>query len=360
MSKNLLQSSKLEIITSKKITTFLYLLIGLAILVWWSGSLWQFFYAYIIYGEFDGPISEFILITIVFFFPLFVTGCWMLSGVIQRQRILVWIKRSLIVNDYETRLGPATAGLLIDYEYNKAEIWGSLLKLHFQGNIEISSRSKGLVMHYKHNKQLGSYEELLLKGIFPYSISHIEVHNLNNSRVINAGLNAHKKLVNDLEQIGAYGANKANSAKKSWFIKAIYGFAGITAGLQIAGMLFGGDEYWGLSYPRYDVSIVQPILLIIITIIGLIVILSGFRLKLSDNYKSRPSILLLQSSGFYAYLKNVYGKRLSEKYIQTQAVKDIRTLTPYIVAYKLQPLNMSYIRKILDYTSKNKDQDQGF
>lgn len=350
--KSLLKSSRLEIITSKRITSFLYFTAGLAIVVWWAGALWQYLYAHIVYKEFDGPIEDLMVVTFLFFIPLFFTGCLMLSGVIQRERVLRWIKRSLIINDYKTQLGPATAGLLVDYEYSVAEIWGTLLKLHFQGNILIESSEGLLRISFINDKQLGNYELLLIELLFSTQ-NEIVVNNVRDETFTDAGLFAHERLAEDLARAGAYEVKSPSSEKGRQFIKILYGLASFTGVLQIYGMIFGGDKYWGITYPRYEVSIIQPITMVIASIIGLVIIYSGFWLRFDDNHKSRPYLLLLQASGFCAYLKNVYARRMSEDYIQTQAVSDIKAIVPYIIAFKLQPVSMSYLNKILERTAND-------
>lgn len=144
--RSILSSSKLEIITSKRVMAFVYLALGSAILVWWIGALQQFFDAHLTYGQFDTTVTAFVLITLLLFCPLALTGALMLHAFILRERLLHWLKTRTVIADYTSGLSPAEAGTLVDFEYSLEETWATLLSLHFRNSITMRTTTHGIIL----------------------------------------------------------------------------------------------------------------------------------------------------------------------------------------------------------------------
>ncbi len=349
--RSILQSSKLEIIKSKRIVALGYLVIGLLILMWWIGGWAQVLHAYYTYGQFDTSVTNFILVTVLFFFPLLLVGALMLHSFILRFRLLRWLKHRTVIADYSSGLSPAEAGTLVDLEYTYHETWATLLNLHFRRVINLEIVHDNLIISTLRPDTVSGYERTLLNELFGYRRGHTEIKSIRGKKIIDAGHRSHKVLVDELEYIGALKApvRKSNSIRN--FILTIYCIAGLTAVLQIAGMLTGGDEYWGIAQPRYDMHPVQFITMIVTTFFYLAVVLSVFWIRLTGTYKSKPEILHLEAAGYHEYLKRVYRQRFDIRSITTQNPREVMLLVPYIIAYRLVKLDEPYLQSILEHTN---------
>lgn len=348
--RSILSSSKLEIITSKRVMAFVYLALGSAILVWWIGALQQFFDAHLTYGQFDTTVTAFVLITLLLFCPLALTGALMLHAFILRERLLHWLKTRTVIADYTSGLSPAEAGTLVDFEYSLEETWATLLSLHFRNSITMRTTTHGIILSQGPEKPFNNYERVLIDRLFGYSTKEIVIHDAQDKRISDAGYWAHGLLVSDLEYLGALQVRVNRNPLLRKAIVTMYYIAGFFGVLMVIGMLFGGESFWGINYPRYDTHPIQIITLLGITVVYLLIVFSAFLPKLTDNYKSTPEILNLQAAGYYEYLKNVYSHRLSSKNLHTQEVRTVSILVPYMIAYRIIRPDMRYLQQVLTHT----------
>ncbi|MDQ3065142.1 MAG: DUF2207 domain-containing protein [bacterium] len=351
--RSLLQSSRFEIVASKNAVALIYFALSSAIITFWVVMCMQFFTAYYELGEFDAPVWAFILITLILFFPMLLVGCFMLSALIQRERLIHWIKTRVIVTNYQASLSPAEAGTIYDYEYSNNEAWATLLNLHFRKEIILSAGHASIYATRNQPINQTYYEKAFLDALFGFKNSEATIQQINDQLLIDAGLSAHILLAGQLEAGGALQARVINSNAVRKLARSIYILAGLGGFYLVLGFVFGGESFWNINYPRYEVSTIQSLFMYALTIIGVIIAATGFWPRFEQDIKSKPATLALESAGFYEYLKRVYSVRFNSENIHAQAPSEVMALAPYMIAYKLVPLDMNYIQTVLTTAEKS-------
>jgi len=349
---SLLKSSSLEVVLSKRFVTILYGIMGLAIMVSMAATYLQFVNAYFGLGEFDVTIEVFFAITLGFFLPFWITGALMLRAIIQRIRLAIWAKKAFRITYFDTKFTPASAGMLIDYEYNRKELYATLLELHYRGIIDLAFGNDGLQLTLlKHPRTAGSrYEEVLLQEIFGNDSFH-RFSSLDSPRLIRSGEKAHHYLIDDLQSAGVLKTEKEPTRALRILFRFMYFVAGLTGLIYVAGLLFAYQEVTSIVYPREAVDPSQLWLLGTILFLVVGTILSGFWPHFQSDVKNKHFLGWIEAAGFMWYLRTVFVHRFANDRLHTQDAKTIRKYYPYALAYGVVPVTEQTITNAVRYTS---------
>jgi hypothetical protein len=349
--KSLLYSSKLEIITSKRFTSFLYFVFGISILIWWYKASYQFLRAYIELGEYDVTVGEFIATSLIFFLPFVATGAFMVANIIRRFRLHLWMKSQTTYADYITKLSPAEAGLLLDYEYSSEEVWATLLQLHFSGQIHMYINKDDILAIQKINPLPEySYESVLLDNLLKGNRSEIAVRSVFDDKIIKAGQYSHEYLVASMASQGVVDLPKRVSDRLKWIIRVVLFLAGYTGLVMLYYYIFKNEIVMNILYPRYPVHPVQLVVDATIWVVAVSIIVSGFWPRFKKGHKNTPSAMNLKTVGYYQYLKSTYKTKFETENIQYLATSDVINIAPYMVAYKLVDLNEENIAQLIQFS----------
>ncbi len=346
--KSILESNKLEIISSKRSTSFLYLLFGLSTVVWWCAVTIQFLNAYFDLGEFDVTVGEFIFIALLFFLPLLLIGSFMLATVLQRLRLWYWFKNRISIAEYDAMYHPAVAGTIIDFEYNLNEVWATLLNLHIRGEIVLIAEDTGIYAQRLSTKTLLSEYELVLLDSLGIRGNHEAIfHAIDEYDLVHAGENAHRIIVRDLIRMGLVRQKLSKNIVLTKIIKAVYWIGGLAALSQVATILFAYDQASTVLYPRYPVHPAQLVVILLMWVVMMIVLLSGFWPRFNHSSKSTESTMHLKAVGYYYFLDQVYKNRMSIYHVEKMDKSTIAMTVPHMIAYGIIDVSEDYVSKII-------------
>ncbi len=347
--RSLIKSSGLEIILSKRIAVVVYSVIGISILAHMVSSCLQFWNAYHHLGEFDVTPNEFLIIAILFFLPFWTTGALILRAVIQRMRLAIWARRSFRIVGYSTKLLPAEAGLLVDYEYNNKELVATLLDLHYKNYLTISINHGQVYLSRLEpvNPNTTSYETELMNHLFKGEQSRV-FSSLSDPALLSCGAKAHLTLVSSMQSDGKLRPEKRDSPAVRNMFRIVYSIAGLIGIASICSLIFAYDEVSSVVYPRFPVHVLQLWLLGILVIFVSGVMLSGFWPRLKDTSES-DHMSWMEAVGFMGYLKMVFASRFESDMLQTQDPDTIKSYLPYAVAFGVVPIDEKTIANAIVY-----------
>jgi len=345
------RSSSIEILYSKRIVGILYAIVGLLILATMASAYIQFFNAYLYLHEFDVSVGDFILSSVIFFFPLWTVGAVILRACLQRIRLELWIRNAIKLVSYNTKLSPAEAGFLVDFTYSSREFTATLLDLNSRGVIRMSIDSVGSISIVQVNttEQTSKHEQALLYALS--GLGDVRFQGFSDIRLIKAAKYAHDVLIDELTERRViqkeYIPNRV--VRRSFRIISI--LAGFAAAVLLGGLLIHPSEIFTLIYPRYPVEFSQVVTLVVIGIIIASVLISSMWPRLGKDYKSTGYAAWIDAAGLLMYVRAVFKHRFSERNIAQQDVSSLRNYSAYAVAYGVVPDSPKMISKILDATS---------
>jgi hypothetical protein len=356
--KSFLKSSQLEIVLTKRYMSCLYLLFGLVICVWWWGMSKQFIEAYMELGVFDVTPTEFFLIDTFAFFPLLLVGCYMIRGVIQQIRLHYWFKNQVNIPQYSSSYSPAMAGYAIDYEFGLKEAYALLLDLHFRDIITLSSTPGSVSVRLNTiDDTVAMYEKVFLELLFATNQT-IELDTPVSMRLIEAAEVSQVYLISQMQRQGTIPTTRKLHKVFRSLARYIFWVAGII-GLSVAyDYIFRYDIISVILYPRYPIHMIQLWLHTLLTLLGLIVLVSGFRPRFIQGEKHLFFRSWLEAAGFKQYLQQVYKDRLHPNNIRLQDASTVKTITPYMIAFGLIPFTHAYLNDILAASSRATNGDE--
>ncbi len=340
-------STRLEVITSKRLTSFIYAVFGTSIVVWWIAASIQFISAYFTLHQFDISIDGFIGVTLLLFGPLVLSGTFMLAILIQRVRLQNWFKNMIDYPLYDISLRPAEAGIIVDYAFSQAEIHATLLDLHFRDVLLLSLNGTVLTVKLQAtNTYLSEYEKAFLSSLFTDS-SEVQLSTLFSPRLLRAGEQAHQALLHELGGLGEIPHYRQRNKVLSACLKVIFFIGGVVGLFNIYVYITDYTIATQVAYPRYAVVPLELWTLYAVSIAAIALMLSGFWPRFDFNRHSALAYVWLQARGFKDYLEAVYKTRLDEEHFITQDRKTIQKLLPFMLAYRIVPLSTEFLRKLL-------------
>ncbi len=347
--RSFLRSSRLEILLSRPLVAWLYLVVGMLILVWWTLCVRMFVYSYFTTHDFDVTVSDFFVITIFFFVPVLLLGCALLQNLLQRVRLKLWFRRQTNIPLYASAYSPAAAGYLADYEFELAEAQAMLLHLHFRGKLTIAEAGQGFLLTSHGADNVGGYERAFMEGLFAYN-NTLQLKSLTDPLLLKAAVDAHAHLTSQLQQEGFLPPTKRQDRTVRAITRFVFGVGAVVAVMLVYSAIFEWGVVSQVLYPRFPVHPSQLWLLGVVSLAGLSVILAGFWPRFSTDHKNTISAGWLEAAGFKHYLQTVFADRLAPAALRTQDAETIRMYVPYMIAFRLVILDSNYVRSILRHT----------
>jgi hypothetical protein len=351
--QSLLKSSQLEIVLTRRFTSCIYMLFGLAICVWWWDVSKQFIDAYLKLGVFDVTPTQFFLVDTFAFFPLLLVGCYMIRGVIQRIRLYYWFKNQVDIPLYSSSYPPAVAGYAIDYEFGLQEAYALLLDLHFRGIITLSCTPNSMAIRLNtinDTPPIVGYEKAFLESLLTTKET-IEIDSLVSLSLVDAAEAAQVSLISEMQRLGTIPATKKLHRILRSLARYIFWIAGIVGISVIYNSIFHYDTVSAILYPRYPIEMSQLWFHALLTLLGSSVLISGFYPRFFQDKKRLFFKSWLEAAGFEQYLRQVYKDRLNPNNIRLEDPATVKTIAPYMIAFGLIPFTHAYLRDILSVVS---------
>lgn len=346
------RSSSVEVLLSKRLLAVLYGFMAIAVLVQMTAAYVQFMGAYYSLHQFDTPVSAFVLLSLCLLLPFWAVGALMLRACVQRLRLELWVHRAVKVVAYSTPLKPAEAGFLADYEYTHRELTATLLYLHFRRiiNLDIDASVRiAILQNNIFDTSLSPYEQTLLAALnSPTGYSFMA---FTDPRLVALAQPAHEVLVNDLTARRLIQRERLPRPAVRKFFRTIYIIAGFVGAVFAYALIFQRAQTLSIGYPRYPVSISEPVTLLIAAGVVIGIIMSSNWPRFVQDYKDPRYEAWIDAAGFMLYLRTVFVDRFSAENIATQDTSTLQTYAPYAIAYGIIPASTERIRQILTHTS---------
>lgn len=333
----------LEILISKRIVMLIYAFAGTLILLHLISTCYQAVYFYATVGEIDVSVSEYLFTIGFFFVPFWLVGALVWRAVIQRVRLMKYIKKTYRYTDYQTDLSPAEAGILVDGEFGVNEAAATLLDLHFRSviGLEVDGRRLTLRLVTTDLSGLSVYESHIIQRLFAeeYSVSY---GGLKDPRLISIFKDAHSVLIKDMARRGYIVSESEPSRNWKIVFRLMVAIAAIVSAMNLYMIFTDITQITGLMDPRYPLAMWQVVLVLIVGAAVMAVVFSGFWPKFSKKHDA-----FTDAVGFYDYMRSVYRYRLSAGSIRTQDEATVRDLAAYAVAFKIVGVGSESIGEIL-------------
>lgn len=338
---SLYKSSMLEILMSKRTITALYAVAGAAIYTHMFMATYQFYEAYSTLGSFDVPRTDFYLALVLFFVPFWLTGSLILRAVFRRVRLAFWFKNSFSIVEYSSRILPAEAGFLVDYEFNHKEVYAMLVNLCVKGILEIVQDGEDVYIKSTgaSTDELREYERLYLEKLFGGS-EYVATSTILQGSNLVAAQEMHEQIVLYMEDGGYIDKDIVLKPWHRVMFRTVYVIAGLVGLLYIYGTIVAWDELNSILYPRYDADVLQVVLTLAVVLTNIAVALSG--LFISFNKKSVHDLHhegWMAVSGYKQYLTTVFKTRFNRTMLHTQDFSSIQDHYAYAVVLGVVEFN---------------------
>lgn len=346
------RSSSIEILFSKRITSFLYAFIAIGILSHMIAACTEFLHAYLTIHEFDVSVGQFMFISFVLFLPFWVVGALVMRACLQRWRLALWTRRAIKLVAYDTKLSPAEAGFLVDFTYSHKELTATLLDLHFRGVIQLIIDSHGNIGINPGNTQLpiSEYEQALLLELGKIDTSNFG--SFTDIPLINAGRKAHKVLVDGLISRHVIQKEHTPNITIRIFFRFLYVLAGFVGWIAFTALIGNTQEMFEVVYPRYSVEFIQVFILLTIAGVVVAILLSSLWPRLNNDHKSTGYSAWIDAAGMLMYIRAVFKDRFSEDNIEFQDKDTLRDYSAYAIAYGIIPASAATVARILAVCNK--------
>lgn len=267
---------------------------------------------------------------------------------ILKRRIAGIKNKQAVVTEYEAPLAipPAFFGTMVDNHNSSANMYATLLSLHYKGYIRIRyDTSQGdyyLITQGKQPEGLMRHELYLLK-LVPDKNDRILWAKAFEERSQSLYTNFNFALIQDLQEAGYY-----------FFYKNIYGLNpseyAWTVGLRAVGK--------GLIKPWNWPGIYLSFIFLPFGIAWLLISLFYYNRLGLFNYRTKKWDELWPSlAGYYTYLQVVEAKKREADPIETEGDVQIFEHDPYLAAADMQPKWRHIFVKVREIGAKTKDYD---
>ncbi|MCA9323709.1 DUF2207 domain-containing protein [Candidatus Saccharibacteria bacterium] len=273
----------------------------------------------------------------------------MFSVAVQRIRVSIWLRSHLSYAEYEPYVDPPTAGFIIDYEFSNEEIWALVFYLWRKNILDITVQGKELIIRKLPKTTVNGLdiiERAFTDELFGMNGNYV-VNSLHDRSFLRAGRMSHDVLAQYLLARGFDTAYlKPNKAIKN-FARIVFFVAGFVGILLFSATIFDYEHVFTVAYPRYPVAPVQIIALSFVWLSVLAVIFFGFLGSFTKSRYSEVVITIARAEGYKNFLKTVYSAKFAEDKINTLPTNELIQIAPYMIAFKLVPLKMEYIRNLI-------------
>ena len=319
-----------------------------------GAAYFQFGHAFFNLHQFDTPASVFIFISLCLFLPFWGLGALMLRACLQRVRLAIWVHQAIKIATYNTPLTPAEAGFLVDYEYSYRELTATLLDLHFRHvivlDIETATTTIHITLPTRPNTGLSSYEQTLCAAIADSGQNQFVT--FRDPRLIEITLPAHEMLINELTYKYMIQRRHLPSKVLRKFFRIVYFITGAVGLITTYAIIFQRAQTLAIGYPRYAVHFSELFVLIVVGLIVVGIITSGYWPRLVRDYKDPQYEAWMDAAGFMLYLRTVFIDRFSAQDIASQDQTTLRIYSAYAVAYGIIPSTTGRIAQLLSISSQ--------
>lgn len=322
---------KLGIVFYGRVKSILVGLLSLWIAVFIFLSLQQDIGAYLNKQGFDVTIHDFLLATWALFFPYLLVSALFIRSLTARLAFYRVLKRQIVYPEYEPPavLSPAEAGLLMDNEFHMSEVAATIINLELKGNLSLKDDG----MHLLNQRGLSPTEEEFIEDLFG-SQNQFAINPANSTPMLDAGKklaeNTRQQLIKDAQLTPSRKSHKTARL----FIILLVCLAVFVQLLLTVGFLMGPKEFFSINYPRYPMTLAEPVSTIITLVIFFVIAFSGFWQK---TFKNNDSITKWQYvAGLKVYIETVYKNNFYDGSQLLVSQKELKTFYPYAVALGIE------------------------
>jgi hypothetical protein len=323
---------KLGIVFSGRVRSALLCVLALWILLVLCSSAFRVISSYLAGAGFDANIHDVILIDTLIFLPYYLVAAVMLRSLAARLALFHKLRQQIVVPEYSPPevLSPAEAGLLVDNDFTFTEIAATLKDLELRGCITIIDKGREMEIHPANDDTASSIERAFLKSLF-----------LRNGFFSTAGaesgttlLEAGKQMASTTRERLVLGGQLPRNRQLNGAIRTIFTwFACLAFLVQILltiGVIMATHEIFNVGYPRYAMNVSEPVLELVIIMVVVAIVSSGFWQRSLADDKGLKNWRYV--AGLKMFIEKVHKDRFFRDGKQMASDGDMRTFYPYAIA----------------------------
>jgi hypothetical protein len=278
--------------------------------------------------------------TLILYIPFFIVNGILLRLLIERWRIWRRSKTMFHIAEYgaSEEMTPAYAGLLIDNDIRIEEVVATIYDLDRRGIVTISDTTINLLVT---DAPVTVPEKKLIDALF--SRSGVVMLDSSSAKLFLSASDAFRKaMLSDMRDRKLLPMPMLKTRTSQIVMTVIFTAASYVSIVLTVFLIKSPLYILTVQYPRYPMSIGEPIVAILLVALVLIVASSGI---FSDTFTKNGHLNWRYAAGFRLYIETVFRGKF--EYSGQQLTKEQKNILPYAIAFSIEkkPVN-NFIRKL--------------
>lgn len=321
--------SRFSLLLTKKSTIILYAFSAVFGLVMLAVGYVQIMTSYISNAGFDVPVVDYFSSTLVFYVPFFIVNGILLRSLLERWRLSRRSKRLFYYAEYDipAEMTPAFAGLLIDNDIRTEEVVATLYDLERRGIIALDDSSVRLLTT---DAPTTVPEKLFIEALFSRS-SVFTLDSSNAMLFLSASDVFRKAMLADMRnrKLIPMPALKTKASRR--FVTLIFMTASYVSIVLMAYLILSPETILTVQYPRYPMSIGEPIMELVLVMIVLTLALSGL---FSETFTTDGRLTWRFAAGYRLYIEKVFKGKFD--YVNNEFSREQMRILPFAIAFSIE------------------------
>lgn len=291
-------------------------------------------------GGFDVPAEDFYYSVTIVYLPFFIINGYLLRLLIERWRVYIRSKKMFYITEYDAPKGftPAHAGMLIDNDIRIEEVVATLYDLQRRGVLSISDADITLRTT---SSQVTSAEKCLIDVLFSRGAS-FHLNKTNTSLFLSASHEFRQQMLEDMRRNHMLPMPNPRASLAQKLLGGAFMIFSYVAIVLMAYLIFNPSYILDIQYPRYNMEVGQPILVVMIALLVCAIAFSGFATSL---FGRDGRLTWRLAAGYRLYINTVFKGKFEYGKDAVNS-KEQNEILPYAIAFSIEKI------PVQDFTRK--------
>lgn len=327
---------KFGIVFSDRLRTVLLTILSIWVLAELGQMTYQLLQAYVQNTGFDVTVGQMAAITLLLFTPYYLAVGYTMRSLTTRIALYLEMKKQIVIAEYSPPdvLAPAEAGLLIDDDFTLNETAAVIKDLELRGHLLLDTSGSTIKLTYVRSASpMRDHEIFFIQTLFHNDDTFI-ISRKNADTFLQAGTFLGREVRSNLTDEGILSAQISQRKIFRFIFKIFVCLAAFLQAVWTITLLNNPKTILEVSYPRYPMSIVEPIIMVFVALLTIGIMLSGFwNKRLTDKHGLKNWRYV---AGLKSYLETVYKGRFYDGSTLTVSKTELHNFYPYAIAFGIE------------------------
>lgn len=321
----------LGIVFSSRVRSLLLTLLGIWVVFQLATMSQEVVGAYRAGSGFDVTVSQFWIISLVFFIPYFLTAGYMLHALAARVAFYRLVKRQIVIAEYQPPavLSAIEAGLMLDNAFGLPELAAELKKLELAGVIRIKDEPLELSLTLVQLESLEPQEALFVQALFAGN-NTLVINGSTKARLLSAGAELAAETRSQLVAAGEIASTVRTTKVLRILFNIFLAMAIFVEAIDTFALITDPHGTLTVGYPRYPMNISEPLFMVGLIALVLLLVASGFYQRTLAGGQGLKNWRYV--AGLRVYIEVVYKGKFFRDGVQTTTTAELQQFYPYAIA----------------------------